>query len=518
MPHSNLGMIALHNGLHRFGGINRGFGPNVHIDRTTEDRRFAIPVSPSTQHHMSPENEYLFLEDAYHGTGGFKDGLYLVPHDREVRYRDRIEMAFYRNYVRPISNAKIDPVFSEQITRQITNDAAKEIDVEMAQKFLLNVDNSGTGIHKFMKRAAHWAGLHGVAFLVMDNFSKKDQPKTAQEVIDQRKFPYVTLKEKITVEDFILDDFGNILSIIFFDGVEVVGEGDDRKMESRFRQWDKDQSVRLKKAKKTEGNTDVIRWVNVDEPVVHGLGKIPVYPIYSVERTNFDTLMVPSPMYDIAKLNWTIFNLDSELRELERAQGFSILYVQTDKDKLEIGAHNYMLIPNDAKMAPGFISPDSAIPESFRKSIEEKKQAIFDIAEQNGVTAVREQASGIAKEWDFQAHGFVLKETAQWARAAEVWILDCFKLWTNEKFNYDPKYKEDFAPRGTMGLIDVYERVLDQSSGLPKTKAHTKKRMIQSAFHDSDPAEIAVLIDEIDKESNDEIQRKGNNKPPGADE
>jgi len=165
----------------------------------------------------------------------------------------------------------------------------------------------------------------------------------------------------------------------------------------------------------------------------------------------------------------------------------------------------------ETKITPGFASPDSKIPETLMKRSDEIRSSLFQIAEQNGVTAVKEQ-SGIAKEWDFQAHGFVLKETARISEEAERWISETFKLYTNETFVYTVEYRSDFQPRATLGQIQIFQGILDAVVP-PKASAIAKKEMVLSAFHNKPIDELQEALDEIDAEATDAIEAKKNAPP-----
>jgi len=232
-----------------------------------------------------------------------------------------------------------------------------------------------------------------------------------------------------------------------------------------------------------------------------------------VERTDISELIVESPKYDIAKLNWTLFNQDSELRELERNQGFSILYVQTDDDNLRVGTNNFLKVPNESSIAPGFISPDVNIPKNLQDRMNQIVEKIFRIAEQNGIIAVQDEKSGIAKEWDFVAYSFVLRNTKEMVREAELWMARMFQLYTREAFDYDPQYPDDFQPRAAQVQLEAIERVVDLGLG-PKGLALAKKRAVQTVFHDSTTEELEPIMAEIDEGQSSETQILGQRGAP----
>jgi hypothetical protein len=128
----------------------------------------------------------MFLDDAYSGQGGFLNGKYLVPHVRESDYNRRRQLAYYRNFLRPIVRAKVDPVFNEPIPRLIDGDKDTE---HPFNSFIEDSDYNGTTLQSFMIKAALDSVLKGVSFIVMD--SPADQPQTMKEAEDARAFPYV---------------------------------------------------------------------------------------------------------------------------------------------------------------------------------------------------------------------------------------------------------------------------------------------------------------------------------------
>ena len=136
-------------------------------------------------------NPYLFCSHAYEGDAGFRDGNYLIPFERELFYPKRKTFSAYRNFVKPIINAIVDPVFSSKIIRETEND--------LFQEFIYNCDNKGTDLHYFSKEIATLARLHGVCFVVMDNFS--EVPDTRSEAIAQRKLPYIYIQKAYNVVD-----------------------------------------------------------------------------------------------------------------------------------------------------------------------------------------------------------------------------------------------------------------------------------------------------------------------------
>ena len=73
-------------------------------------------------------SEYDFLSMSFNGDKNFRDGTLVRPHDREdaLSYQGRREMAFLKNFLKPVVNARIDPVFSEVIVREFQDEAGQQ--------------------------------------------------------------------------------------------------------------------------------------------------------------------------------------------------------------------------------------------------------------------------------------------------------------------------------------------------------------------------------------------------------
>lgn len=419
---------------------------------------------------VSGENIYKFMDDAFHGQNGFRDGSYLIPHMREVFYDARRDLAYYKNYIRPIVRAMIDPVFQEPADRSITVGTKVVTDGMFATEFLMDATGNGMPLQGYTWEAIQTARLHGVTFTVVDNFKSADMPEIKSEALDERKFPYVYNKTAEQVEDWETDRFGNMLSITFCEDPVIVKNEQTQVIEKqpRWGRWTDNEYQILKKD--ADGNFVVI------DTIPHNLGVVPVVSSYGNRKQQQRVILVDPPLYDMAKINHAIYNKDSEIRDQERAQGFAVFYVQTD-DKIETsttGTKNLWTIPIDTSIPPGFASPDPAILTGLVENGEKLRESMFAIAGQHGVTGVADSASGIAKQWDFKAHESVLQTTGKMAETLETRVMDIFKLYTGEDFEYLVHYKDEFQPSNTTQIIVDNTAILDM--GLPaKPASHVKK-------------------------------------------
>jgi hypothetical protein len=440
----------------------------------------------NNQVNIQSVNIYEFMDHSLNGTGGYRDGSYLIPHDREMNYDSRRSMAYYRNFVRPILRAMIEPVFTEEALRVIKDENGNVLEDSLLNGFTEDCTNTGTEIQEMSQEVLEYTRLHGVTFVVMDNFS--DQPKTEAEAIENRIYPYIYIKTANQVKKdngYQVDMFGKLEWICFT-------EKKNEKGEQLYRKWDKTQSVIIDE----KGEA-------VEQPKLHNLGVVPVISIYAAKRKCLDEILVDPPLYDLAKINFTIFNKDSEIRDQERAQGFSIFYLQSDSPgNITLGNKNVLYLPIGSTIQPGFASPDWQILKGLQESGEKLREDLFRMAEQSGVTGVQSGSSGIALEWDFFAHESVLKKTSSLAEAFEEAVAELFNLYTKKSYIYEVEYPEDFAPNNKTKELDLYDKSLLMDLP-PLAKAKIKEKVARLLFYDIEEEEMKAIIDEIKLEAED---------------
>ena len=113
-------------------------------------------------------NKYKFVREAYEGTGGFRNGKYLFPHVREKNFIDRRKESHYNNRVSGIVDSRVDPVFSSNPSRTIVD--GDKTSIEISRLFVDNCDNAGSNLSEVIHNALLYTRMHGVSFIVMDNF------------------------------------------------------------------------------------------------------------------------------------------------------------------------------------------------------------------------------------------------------------------------------------------------------------------------------------------------------------
>lgn len=448
---------------------------------------------------VNQENIYRFMDNSYEGTGGFRNGLYLTPHSRELFYDTRRDLSFYENYIKPIIDAMVVPVFNKPMARKTNNGYVRE--------FLKDCDDLGTSFQSFMEDTLTQCRLHGIIFVIVDNFPQEQQPKTMHDAIENRIFPYVYTKTAIDYVSAVLYKTGAIQSIMFFnERIKISIDGKERETDTYIR-FNETTTEILYKYKDKE-------W-KVFETYTHNLGFVPVIPVYSTKRKNKNTLLIDPPLYDLAKLNLAIFNKDSEIRELERAQGFSLLYLQSDATgNITIGANNVLFLPKDTTITPGFASPDAAVQANLVSYLKDLKESLFRIAEQHGVTGVQAK-SGIAIQWDFYAHESVLKKTSKIAESLEYSIIEIFEKYLKQEINYGVNYPFSFQPNDKLEIVKIIDMYLMMDIP-PKAKAMALEKITRLLFAEKTQEELDEIVQEIYDTAEDAAH--ANNIQDGEDE
>lgn len=429
-------------------------------------------------------------DNAYYGEDGFRTCSYLVPFSRENFYNGRRQISTYKNQVKPILDAMVDPVFKDVIARNFAN---KNNTDSLFSDFIENVDNANTTLQEFMDEATRILVRHGQVFVVVDNFPIEMQPKTKQEAKNNRILPYIILKTKLDVADdgkaYTLDRWGNLASIIFID-VKIKRFEKEIQL---YRKWDANMSVLLQK---TNGIYEPF-----EQPVEHGLGRIPVITAYRTRRHDKQKLYVNPPAYDFVRASLSIFNLESELRDLQRSQAFAILVVQSDnRNHLGLGSHNVLFVGKDTSIPPGFISPSTEIMTSLAENIKRHQEDLYRLAEQSGVTGVRTESSGITESFKFFGHESVLRQVSMLAKSLEESIAKMFSAYTKEDLSdYDADYPTDFSPANVNSEVDMIDKYLKMNPA-SKAKALAMEKVTRLVLADQDEKRLQEAIDEIKKE------------------
>lgn len=432
---------------------------------------------------ITPIEDYKFLNDAYYNEGGFKDGSYLVPHPRETpeKYARRRALAYYLNYVAPVINSHVNPVFRQDPEREWN-------DNEMFSAFMEDADTLGTSFSRFMKRAALSAKLQAVAFIVIDNVS--DQPGNMADVLQERALPYAYIVQRNQVVNYKTNKAGRLIEITYTVAAET---SNDSQVTDTWTWTTTGWSCQYSNGTKIECN--------------HSLKRLPVVPLYS-RPMEPGKVMPQSEFYNIVKTNQRIYNLCSEIDEIIRNQAFNILTYplpegETEVKEIVVSTENVLGYDGTLANKPGYIAMDTGPLEQLRAERKDLIEEIYRMAELSHTTGVEKKESGIAKQWDFEQQGNqVLIDFALNCEEAERDVARLFSLWTNQKVELHCKYSDDFGIVDVSADLDEVGKALDLQIG-GKFDMEVKKKAAVVYLNDLPEDRFDAVIEDIEQQDHE---------------
>ncbi|WP_371366279.1 hypothetical protein SRRS_07090 [Sporomusa rhizae] len=434
---------------------------------------------------ITPIDDYNFLKDAYYGEGGFKDGSYLVPHPRETpeKYARRKALAYYLNYVAPVVNSHVNPVFRKEPERE-WNDHA------LFSEFVKDADTLGTSFTRFMKRAALIAKLQAVAFIVIDNVS--EQPGNMADVLKQRALPYAYIVQRNQVKEYKTNKAGRLIEFSY----TVASETSSSDTATDTWKW--------------TTTTWSCQYANGEEITNnHNLGRLPVIPLYS-KPMEPGKVLPQSEFYNIAKTNQRLYNLCSEIDEIIRNQAFNILIYplpegESDIKEIIVSTENVLGWDGSLPNQPGYIVMDTGPLEQLRSERKDLIEEIYRMAELSHVTGVETKESGIAKQWDFEQANQVLTDFALNCEEAERSVAEVFGLWTNSSVDLSCKYSDDFGIVDVSAALDEVSKALDLQIG-GKFNMEVKKKAAVVYLNDLPEDRFDAVIEHIEQQEEEQEQ------------
>lgn len=435
-------------------------------------------------------DKYKLLDDSYRASGGFETGEYLIPHPRENsnKYLRRKNMSYYINYVRPIVDALINPIFRNDPKRFGTS--------SIYDLFLKDVDGNGTSLTRFMKKAAVRAKLHGVEFIVMDMARiNNNEIVTEKDIISRRLYPYLYLISPDKVIDYSLDKFGRLQMIRY--SVNISSVNDDGEVTEEVETW-----LWTEKFCKRTINSDTERF---DNPI----GIIPVVPVYGAVN-NSDDLIIDSEMLSIARTNFALYNACSELRERNRAQAFSILTYPVDADddyessevSIKVGTSDMLLYRNGSQM-PEFITPPPDSSDIIENEIKLLVDEIYRMANLRLMTINNSyNVSGTAREWDSLQLFQSISDIAQGLQEAEYRIAKMFSRFMSDNLdNISVVYNTQYGVTDSTAILTNATQALSLNISGEYNK-EIKRQVIRATLKDLDSSSIESIVKDF------EIQEK----------
>ena len=437
---------------------------------------------------MSVE-DYTLLHDSYTGEGGFSDGSYIVAHVRESddKYKERKKLSFYLNYIQPVVDSHVNPVFSDEPSREYVDKDG------LFEQFIADADSNGNSLNRVMKSYAKPAKLKACVLVVVDNYNS--MPTDLKSAKDNRILPY-TFKvdpELIIPGECEVDERKKLVKVVYYEDDYITAKGTKLKQK---REWTTTYTAQYRQIE--ESQTEV-KYVEVSRSE-YDHGVLPCFFFYG--ENNLDPTIMPSSQFlQPAKVGSAIFNLCSEVREIQRKQTFSILTKpgEAPQEGETVGVSNVMYYAEDATNTPAFIAPPEGPANSLSQNI---KDLIAEIYRMSCVSYTQQYASGNqsgeSKRWTFHITRQVLEDFAVSCEQCEMKIAKIFGAWINHdlqaKITYSRKYGADDIDADIERTDIVLKMPLTE-----KTKGEAQKKFIRSYFADQDMELIESLERDVDE-------------------
>lgn len=432
-------------------------------------------------------NKYELLDNAYRASGGFEDGSYLVPHPREqsAKYIRRRNLAYYINYVKPVVDSHVNPIFKNKPIRQNLSSTYEQ--------FINDVDGNGTTLTRFMKKAAIRAKLHGVEFIVIDMEQiEEGSIVTEKDIIDQRLYPYLYLISPAQVNNWALDKFGRLIYFSYTITNNLIGEDGNIRSVGETYIWTNDFCYRQVAGEEKQ------KYPNP-------LGMIPIVPLYGAINDS-DTLIPQSDVYAIARTNYALYNACSEERERARSQAFSLLTfpIADDDDyengdePLQYGTADMILYRANGASKPDFITPPTDSTDILLAEINFMIKEIYRMANmQFAIEGSKYNISGIVKEWENQQLFQTISELAQGLQEAEYKIAKIFSKYMSEPMdNISVTYNNQY------GIVDSTSVLTNATQALALNicgsyNVAMKEQVIRATLKDVDSTVVDSILKDL---------------------
>jgi hypothetical protein len=413
-----------------------------------------------------------FLEETY--TGGrewFQSHIFRYIKEGEKEFAQRVERAYRFNHTREVVDLLGKYIFKAPVIR--SDDAP-----ELVKKFWASTNKAGTqNIDQFMALVNQRASTLGRIWVCVDNNkSGIIQTKADEKALNARTYAYIIKPQNIL--DLSRDSQGNLQWILvqetFRDDEDPFTSSGD--VEPRYRLWTTNEWALFR----VEGEKNKKRVV-LDSRGETSLGEVPIFN--ADHAFSEDPYTAPALINDTAYLDRAVANYLSNLDAIIQDQTFSQLAMPVQAnlpgdeiyDKLlELGTKRVFMYDGEGGAQPMYLSPDpkqaALIVSVVNKIIGEIYHTIGMAGErtkQDNVTGI-DNASGVAKAYDFERLNSLLVAKADNLEAVESKLIHFLNLWNgvkdaNPAVNDDAdslvKYPDSFDVRSVYDEFDVADRL-----------------------------------------------------------
>lgn len=334
------------------------------------------------------------------GVGAVSSWLDRFPREDEKKYAGRAAVAYYENYVEPLTDLKCSYVLREPFASH------DEPDVVSAWK--RNVDGDETTWQEWLPdivaaaATLGWAPVLVDAPPVQDGLSRAQAPDAAPRL--SMLFPSQLL-------EWSSDGKRLHWVKVRTDHIERDSWTSAPVRVERYAIW-------------TPTTVTVYRVVieaekepRVEDPVeyTHGFGRVPIAILR--HGSGGDPLRGRPMHWSVAQLNKRLFNLASELDEHTRAQVFALLVYPDPplgpNGEVDLGNFNGLITAGDTKNEPHYIAPPASVAATLTACAEAIVRSIYRLARVEFSRPSGAAVSGVSREYEFEQTNRALGDFAR---------------------------------------------------------------------------------------------------------
>jgi hypothetical protein len=416
------------------------------------------------------------VTSSLYGTAVLSGDTYLVryPRESEEKFARRNELAFYASPLAQSTTRFVGYLSEQPPLRDVPN--------ELYQAIVDDADGHGNSLDVFWQGFMVEAKARGTMLLLVDMPS--NLPSTLESQMQQRAVPYLTalLPESVTEYEIAAD---GRFDYVIFAGTYRRGDGTTVDCFWRF---------------------DRSSWIVTDSRTKetlasgqHALGECPV--IYFSESGAFPCFGQFAPIADLSR---RLFNVDSELDEILRAQTFSLLTMQvpegsTSEQKLEaakvigqtVGTNNLLV---HSGQTPAFIAPPDGPARIYMDRIDKLQQRIDDIG--LAVASPSQRESGISMQMRFHSINAAVAKFAERMEDTERRMWELCRRWLGMQAAPTTSWPRNFQIAEIDKEMDILASM--QSTAMPvEVIAEQQKRVVSLQFAGSEDMDtMTAAIDE----------------------
>lgn len=440
----------------------------------------------------SAASRYQFIAHALNGDGPFRpvvshdahgqpitvQSSYLVryPRESDLKFARRNEVAFFDSPMAQATGDFVGYLSERNPVRSLPHALYKAITDD--------ADGKGNSLDVFWQTFMIDAKARGCMLLLVDMPAM--DADTMGDQISDRVAPYLAAIKPEQITEYELGQDGRFV-FAEFAGRYIKDDGERVEASWRFDRfgWE----VRA------------VKGGAILDAGEHPLDQCPVL-IFS-EGGDFPSF---GPFAPIADLSKRLFNLDSELDEILRAQTFSLLTMQvpdgsTDSQKIDaarvvgetIGTANLMVHTGST---PAFIAPDSGPAATYMQRIDAVRARINEIG--LAIASPSQRESGISMQMRFHKINAALAKFASQMEDLERRAWDLCRQWLGMSVAPEVQWSRDYNLADAMTELDVLANM--QATAMPgEVIREQQKRIVAVQFSGADQAVVENIHQAIDE-------------------